>query len=415
VSFFSLFSVLLAHGCRNRTRVRVKLISMKSYTPEEIDRILDSGDIAGRLSKDDLPTPALLLDLDAFDFNVRKMADHARNSGRALRPHAKTHKCPQIARELIRAGAVGACAAKLSEAETMAAFGIGGLLVTAAIAGPGKIARAVHLAKNNRDIIFTTDSAENVRQLNDAAATVKCSPPLVVNLAVELLLFPRTGVAPGEPALALAQLIDSLPHVSFSGLQAYDGASAHVVGFENRRRRSLESMSRAVETRCLLERHGIACELLTGGSTGTYNIDTNIDGITEIQPGSFLFMDVEYGKIGGQDGPVYRDFRTSLTVLSTVIHSRAGVAIVDAGVKAFATDTPFAPELKNRGDIAYIWAGDEYGRLELSAGGGPQYGDRLEFVVPHCDPTVNLYDRIFGVRGECVELAWPIAARGKSQ
>jgi D-serine deaminase-like pyridoxal phosphate-dependent protein len=381
---------------------------------EEIESILNSEEIAGRLCKDDLPTPALILDLDAFEWNIQKMASHARNAGRALRPHAKTHKCPEIAKILIRAGAVGACAAKLSEAETLARSGVGGLLVTAPVIGRGKIARAIRLAEKSHDIIFTADDADNVRDLNDAAGAVSREAPLVLNVAVDLMLFPRTGVAPGEPALALAQLIDSLPHLRLAGLQAYDGGAAHVEGFENRRRRSEETMGIAVDTRRRFEHHGLACPLLTGGSTGTYNIDTQIDGVTEIQPGSFLFMDVEYSRIGGRDGAQYSDFKTSLHVLATVIHKRKGVAIVDAGIKSFATDTRYRPEAVNQG--TYAWAGDEYGRVEFSGMGvEPKLGDRLEFVVPHCDPTVNLYDRIYGVRGESVEVSWAISARGNSQ
>jgi len=391
-------------------------MNAKGYTSEEVERMLASGDIGGRLCKDDLPTPALVVDLDAFEWNVRKMTEHARKSHRRLRPHAKTHKCPEIARILVQAGAVGACAAKLSEAEVLAANGINGLLVTAAVIGRHKIERAVRLAERNRDIIFTVDDAQNARDLNDAARARGGKPALSLNLAIDLLLFPRAGVAPGKPAAELAKLIHSLPNTRFAGIQAYDGAASHVQGFEKRKARSRETMGVAVETRRLIEREGIECSLVTGGSTGTYNIDSDVEGMTEMQPGSFVFMDVEYSRIGAQDGPVYRDFKNSLFVVTTVIHKRKGIAIVDAGVKAFSTDCPLVPEAKQGGGIVYAFAGDEYGRLDLSSASSEvNVGDRIDFIIPHCDPSVNLYDRIYGVRGDAVQLAWKIAGRGMSQ
>ena len=366
---------------------------------------------------DDVATPALLLDLDAFEANVAKMAAAVKTSGRAFRPHGKSHKCPAIGQVLAKAGAVGSCAAKLSEAEAFAAHGISGLLVTTAVIGRHKIGRAVQLAARQRDTIFVVDHAQNVRDLNQAAGAMRTGPALRVNLAIDLLIG-RTGIEMGEPALALAQLIDSLPHVRLVGLQAYDGGASHTTGFDQRRARSLESMGKAVETRRLLERSGIACPLVTGGSTGTYNIDSTVDGMTELQPGSFMFMDLDYSRIGGQDGPVYADFRNALTVLTTVVSHRPGTAIVDGGYKAFSTDRPFGPRPTDPAlaDVPYAWAGDEHGRLDLTAAQREvKVGDRIEFLVPHCDPTVNLYDVIHGIRNRRVEAVWPLAARGMSQ
>ena len=236
-----------------------------------------------------------------------------------------------------------------------------------------------------------------------------------MNVAIDLL-YGRTGIEPGAPALELAQLIAKQPHLKLAGLQAYDGAASHTVGFEARRARSRETMGRAVETRDLLERHGIECSLVTGGSTGTYNIDAEIDGMTELQPGSFMFMDVDYNRIGGQDGPVYRDFRNALTVVTTVVSRWGQTAIVDGGFKAFSTDRAFTPEARQLDGVSYAWAGDEHGRLDLThAPREVKVGDRIEFVIPHCDPSVNLYDQIYCVRGDRVEEVWKIAARGMSQ
>lgn len=369
------------------------------------------------LALEDVPTPALIVDLDAFDWNLSKMASTLKGSGRTFRPHGKTHKCPAIGKALAQAGAIGHCAAKLSEAEAFAAGGLTGLLVTTAVVGRQKIARAVSLAERHPDTIFVVDDARNVRDLNDAAGAHRGRTPVRLNLAVDLLIG-RTGIEMGAPALALTQLIDSLPHVRFAGLQSYDGGASHTTGFDARKARSYETMGRAVETRRLIEGSGIACPLVTGGSTGTYNIDIGVDGVTEHQPGSFMFMDLDYSRIGGQDGPVYGDFRTALTVLTTVVSKRPGTAIVDGGYKAFSTDRPFGPKPTDAAlaEVPYAWAGDEHGRLDLvNAQRDVKVGDRLAFLVPHCDPTVNLYDVMYAVRGGRVEAVWPIAARGMSQ
>ena len=176
-------------------------------------------------------------------------------------------------------------------------------------------------------------------------------------------------------------------------------------------------MGEAVETRWLLQSKGIDIPLLTGGSTGTYDIDSEIDGITELQPGSFIFMDLAYQRIGGKTGPEHHDFRNALTVLTTVIsRPTKDLAIVDAGFKAFSTDEPFPPEAKDGHGIGYQWGGDEHGFVTISNSAAPlNVGDTLEFVIPHCDPSVNLYDRVFGLRGGNVEHVWSISARGKSQ
>jgi len=364
-------------------------------------------------SRGDIPTPALLLDLDAFEDNVQKMAAHLKARGKAFRPHGKTHKCPEVARALIRAGAVGCCAARLSEAEVFAQSGIPGLLITTAVIGRDKIARAVALASSAPDTMFVVDDRQNVRDINEAAAARGKSEP--VKVLVDLF-FGRTGIAPGQPAVELAQLVESLPNLTFAGLQSYDGAAAHTTPFDARSTRTKTTMGKAVETKAMLERAGIACPLVTGGSTGTYRFDSENPGITELQPGSFVFMDMEYATIGGPDGTEYRDFKNAITVVTTVVSRPPGFAIVDGGYKAFSTDRPFTPKPIGIDGVTYGWAGDEHGRLDLSnASRDLKLGDRIEFIPPHIDPTVNLYDHIYALRGDRVEAVWPIAARGKSQ
>ncbi len=385
-----------------------------NYSWTEIEKMIARGDVKGKLMRQDLPTPALLLDLDAFEFNVNKMTAHAKAHNRSLRPHGKTHKCPEIAIRLVKAGAAGACAAKVSEAEVFAANGVRGLLVTTAAVGPYKIERAVRLAKLAPDTMFSVDNAQNVRDLNEAAKAAK----IKLNLAIDLWVGGRTGIKTGDPAVALAESMQGLANVKLAGIQAYAGHASHVIGWEARKKVSIEAMGKAVETRRTIEKKGIACPLLSGGSTGTYNIDCDIDGITELQPGSFMFMDVDYNRIGGSDGnKEYQDFRNSLTVYTTVVSKPSDdLAIVDGGLKAFSTDKPFPPRIKDGSNTTYAFGGDEHGKLTF----GPMaktlsVGDKAEFIIPHCDPSVNLYDKMFCLRGDNVEAIWKVAARGMSQ
>ena len=385
----------------------------QSYTFAEIDRMIARGDVKGKLSKAELPTPALIVDLDAFEGNVKRMVGYVKSKGRAIRPHGKTHKCPDIAKYIIAQGAVGACAAKLNEAEAFAENGVTGLLVTTAVIGKYKIEKAIAIARKHPEIIYSVDNAQNVRDLNDAAGVGKVK----LNVAIDLWVGRRTGIQPGDAAVALGEAISKMPHLKLQGIQAYAGHASHAVGFENRKKVSIEAMTPAVETRQMLEKKGISCPWLSGGSTGTYNIDTHIEGITELQPGSFMFMDVDYNRIGSESGnEVYDDFKNSLFVLTTVVSKpKDDTAIVDGGLKAFSTDKPFPPQWRGGSELPYAFAGDEHGRLTMTAGKLVSVGDRLEFIIPHCDPSVNLHDRIYAVRGEQVEAVWKVAARGMGQ
>lgn len=388
------------------TTVRRRKNPRRSLSTIEVLRRLENGD----LNKHDLATPALLLDLNAFEHNVAKMATFMKAAKRSFRPHAKTHKCPQIAHAQIASGATGICVATLHEAEVMAAHGISGLLITSELVGKPKLGRLMRLAAAHRDLLVVLDSAAGARQLSSAAAAARID----MRVALDLNVAGRTGVAPGPPAVELAREISRLPRLRLCGIQAYAGHAAHTLGFEKRREVSVAAMVPAVETRHLLEKAGFVVPLLTGGSTGTYNIDSTLEGVTELQPGSYVFMDVDYRRIGGKDGEVYTDFTPALTVVATVISRPSpDVAIVDAGLKAFSTDRTFGPECISLQGATYSWGGDEHGRLDCRAAEREVHlGDRLEFIIPHCDPSVNLYDQLFAVRGENVEAIWPIAARG---
>lgn len=374
-----------------------------------MDQIGREGKVTG-LTKDDLPTPALLLDLDGFDANVQKMAAHAKAAGKSLRPHAKTHKCVQVARRQISAGALGISVATVPEAEMMVAGGVRGVLLTSPIVTPQKIERMVRLLEHDPSLMVALDSAKAAELYQQAAAVAGQTLNVLVDVNVG---DQRTGVLPGEPALKLAQTVAKYKNLKLRGVQSYSGSSSHVVGFEARRAYSHEAMSQAAETRDLLLKHSLPAEILSGGSTGTYNIDSELAGVTELQVGSYVFMDVDYRRIGGRGGDVYEDFAPSLTVLTTVVSANhADRVTLDAGIKAFATDRAFGPEPKDLDGVTYRFGGDEFGILNLESPSRPiQLGDRLEFIIPHCDPTVNLYDRLFACHGESVQEVWSVMGR----
>jgi D-serine deaminase-like pyridoxal phosphate-dependent protein len=291
----------------------------------------------------------------------------------------------------------------------MSRGGIGGLLITGEIVGEPKISRLLNVVRARPETMTVVDNAENVAELQRAAAAAAVRIPVLIDLDIGQN---RTGIAPGEPALRLAESIRIAPALELKGICAYAGHSAHVVGFNDRTASSRRALAQAVQTRDLLVRNGYKIEILTGASTGTYNIDPGIGGLTELQSGSYVFMDVEYRRIGGRNGNVYDDFAPALCVLGTVIHRSGKKAIVDAGLKAFSTDRPFGPEPFSITGVTYEFAGDEHGRLLLDQSSREiNLGDKLRFIIPHCDPTVNLYDRFYCVRGDSVVEEWPIMER----
>ena len=365
------------------------------------------------MTRDDIPTPALLLDLDRFERNLRRMAAHARASGKNLRPHAKTHRCPEIARHQVSAGALGVACAKLGEAEVMARAGVRGLLITTEVVSPAAIRRLMQLVSAAPDTMVVIDNPVNVADLGREAA----ADGVTVNVLVDVDVGTRrTGIAPGEPALALARAAVAQPALRFRGLQGYAGHCAHVMGWQARREASHAAMAPLMETRARLEAEGLPVEIVAGGSTGTFDIDVELPGLTELQSGSYCVMDIDYRRIGGRAGDTLGDFEMALTVVTTVVSvPTADRAMVDGGLKAFSTDKPFPPEAVERPGIEYGFAGDEHGRLTiLDRSRVPRLGERIEFFPPHCDPTFNLYDRVWCVRGPRVEAVWDIAARGRS-
>jgi len=363
----------------------------------------------------DLPTPALVIDQEAMESNLDKMASFYQGKKAKLRPHTKTHKCPILAKKQIAKGAVGVCVAKVSEAEVMVEAGIENVLITSPVVTREKMERVVALARKSAGVAIVVDQEKNVRDFDDAARAAGVELPVLIDLNVGT---DRTGIAIGQPALDLAETIRKSPSLTFLGLQAYAGHLQHLRGFEYRRQASEATMGRAVELKRTLEQAGFDVPILTGGGTGTYNIDSEIDGITDVQVGSYLFMDVNYRNVGGQNGPLYDDFRPSLLVLATAISQPAkGRITIDAGYKAFATDQE-PPDPLSLPGVSYRWGGDEHGILEFRDPRGPgevKLGDKVLLIASHCDPTVNLYDHYYPFRNERVEEMWPISARGRSQ
>ncbi len=363
---------------------------------------------------DEIDTPALVIDLDAFEANLTKMADFVKQAGVRLRPHAKTHKSPIVARKQMALGAVGQCCQKVSEAEVLVAAGIEDVLVSNEVWGRRKLERLAGLARHAR-VSVCVDDARNIKDL-DAAATAAGTE---LNVLVELNVGAgRCGVATPEAALALAQAIDAANDLRFGGLQAYHGSAQH--------KRSLQEREEAIggageitqATVALLGENGFACEIVGGAGTGTYALEAASGIWNELQAGSYVFMDADYAKNHGGDGQPISDFRHALFVLVTVM-SKPGAdkLVVDAGHKALGNDSGF-PDVWGFSGASYSRPSDEHGAIDLSScDRAAEAGDKLLLVPGHCDPTVNLHDWYVGVRGmhaenARVEVVWPVAARG---
>lgn len=358
-----------------------------------------------------LPTPALLLDLDVFDRNVRRMAEFLGARGKGFRPHAKTHKCPLIAARQLSAGAVGICVAKVSEAAVMVNAGIDRVLITSPVVAADKAALVVDLAGRAGAVDVVVDSEPGLRALEESA-----DPDRPVGVLVDVdVAMGRTGTRDRDTIVRLAEAVQATPGLRFRGVQHYAGHLMHIKGHAERREKSLALWQTVADIVDALGERGLAPEVVTGGGTGTYDIDCDVAAITDLQVGSYAFMDQEYRLIGSREGEWFDDFEVSLQVAATTISQpREGAMTVDAGYKAFASDT-VAPEPLDLPGTAYRFAGDEHGvLLQRVPSQELRLGQVVRFVAPHCDPTVNLYDWYWICRdGLAIEL-WPVAARGCS-
>ncbi len=363
---------------------------------------------------DDLPTPALIIDLDVFDKNLMKMQDYVRENAMGLRCHTKMHKCPIIARKQLAAGALGVCAAKVSEAEVMQINGVSPILITSPVVTPDKIGRVITLAVKDPELQIVIDDAGVASRFNLAAEEAG----IVLGVLIDLdPAMGRTGIETGEPALELGKyIVSDCENLRFDGLQMYAGHCMHIEGFEKRKEKYHRVLQSGAETIAMFVDNGIEVPVFTGGGTGTFNIEPGVGLMTDLQAGSYLFMDIEYRDIGGADSEHFNDFEPSLFVLVTAISKpQQRLITVDAGFKSFASDK-MSPEFRDVEGVTFHFGGDEHGIIQLTNPSRElKLGDKLPMLTPHCDPTVNLHDYYFPVRDGVVEELWPITARGRSQ
>lgn len=360
------------------------------------------------MRRSDVPTPALLIDIDILDRNIAVMRDSAAVLGLKLRPHAKAHKCVEIGQRVMAAGAVGISCATIGEAETMALGGVAGILVTAPLVSPDALQRLQRLLLRGADIAVVADHPDAVAALATVASATGRRLGVLVDVDVGM---GRTGCQDATAAVALARQVAAAPALSYAGIQAYWGNLQHVSPFAERVRLIGVQVERLKSIIADLRAAGLAPAVVSGGGTGSHRIDAASGLFTEIQPGSYLFMDSCYGaiSISENDNP----FIPSLFVAATVVSAnRPGRVVVNAGWKAFATDSGKPVALRGGPPGAeFRFMGDEHGALDFTGGSGPALGATIEFLTSHCDPTVNLYGAFHVVRGEEVIDIWPIRAR----
>lgn len=359
----------------------------------------------------ELDTPTIVVDISLVERNIARLFERMqRFPGVTVRPHLKTGKCPEIAKRLLAAGARGICVAKLSEAEVFTEAGVEDILITTEIVGRTKLERLLRLHARNPKLRIVIDNADVARELNALAAELNSTQP--ISVLVDLNVGQnRTGVNGAAEALELARVLAELPHLQLIGVQGYEGHLQHLPEAERQEQcqGAMTNLSDAVK---LLRTNGLAVPVVTTGGTGTAEICADCENITEVQPGSFIFMDVAYrNATGGKYG-------NALSVLATVISKPCPErAVVDAGLKCLSVDMGFA-EPKDMPHLSYRPAGDEHGVIESKAAGGAvplNVGDKIELLPGHIDTTVALFDQYHVVRDGKLEATWSIAARGKVQ
>ncbi|MGE5171345.1 MAG: DSD1 family PLP-dependent enzyme, partial [Rudaea sp.] len=351
-----------------------------------------------------IDTPALVVDLDALTRNLDRMADATK--GIRLRPHAKSHKSATLARMQLARGAVGICCQKTDEALAFVDAGIEDVVVTNEVIAPAKAARLAQLARRAA-VGVLVDSARGVEVLSEAAS--RAGSRLDVYIEVDVGMH-RCGVGP-DAALPLAREVVRAPGLRLRGLQCYHGSAQHLRAPEERQAAVTEAAALARKTRETIVSAGVACDIVTGAGTGTWQLERDTGAYDELQPGSYVFMDADYAR--NVVGPSELRFEQSLFVLASVMSvPAADRAVVDAGLKAFAFDSGL-PQVHARGGVAYVKASDEHGVLRVAPNAPPvTLGERFWLIPGHCDPTVNLYDWLVAMRDGSVADVWPIEARG---
>ena len=385
----------------------------KSYSHAELEAKVARRDFRG-LTKHDLPTPNLVLDQDMFEGNLKTMADHCKRTGLHLRAHVKVHRSADIAKRQIESGSIGLSCATISECELMIDAGLPGILWTCQPVGPNKFSRIVALTKKDPSFMFAVEDPLIVDQIEELATAEKVTFNVVVDNDVGI---GRQGVMPGQEGLELSRQVTKAKNLRLAGLMGYSGAASHEKGWQARKQVSEEEVGKLMESVHLCRKAGIPVEIVTGGSTGSYNIDSEAkDGLTELQAGSYACMDSNYSRIGSKDGDeTYDDFGLALTVLTTVISKHyPKKAAIDAGNKSMTQPSDM---VMGRPDLRVRRAGAEYGMLEWDhADREPKLGDQFELVMSNLDMSVNCFDRMFVCRGDdVVDLYSVLGRKGPSQ
>ncbi|MEZ5876755.1 MAG: DSD1 family PLP-dependent enzyme [Tepidamorphaceae bacterium] len=362
------------------------------------------------MPESEVQTPCLVIDLDAFEQNVKRMRDRCAELNVRLRAHGKMHKSVDVALyQIDHGGAVGVCCQKVSEAEVFVRGGVSDVLVTNEIRDPLKIDRLAQLPKLGVRAGVCVDDVANAAELSQAAARHGTNLDVYVEIDCG---HHRCGVASGAPAVEIAKAVTAAPGLTFAGLQAYHGSAQHFRTFPERKAAIDAAIAMVRETLSLLEAAGIACPAVTGAGTGSFEIEGASGVYTEMQCGSYAFMDADYNRVLGTDGKPLSMFANALFILTSVMsHAKPGSAICDAGLKAQSVDSGL-PVVFGREDVTYVACSDEHGEI-ADPDGVLAINERLRLVPGHCDPTCNVHDWYVGVRGGRVEKLWPVSARGR--
>jgi D-serine deaminase-like pyridoxal phosphate-dependent protein len=397
-------AISLATAARSKA---ARTTSSAEYPVTELEARIAKRDFRD-LTKDLLPTPCMVVDLEMFNANVQHMAETAKANGINVRPHVKIHKSVDVAKRQIAAGAIGLTCATIAEAELFSGVGIQGVLWTKQPVGFNNIQRAVALAKKDPTFMLVTDDAQVVDWLEAAAAAHNAKLKILVSVYAGMA---RQGIDGGQPAVDLAQQISSSKRMQFEGFMAYSGNAAHTKGFEARRKASMDVLAGARESKSLALKAGLPVNIMTGGSTGTYNIDHET-GLSELESGTYVFMDTEYFIVGGKDGDMnrYNDWQPALTVMATVdSQHHPNIITTDYGTKALAKKTD---EVKGMPWLEVGTGGAEYGALKWKDGEqAPKLGDRIEIYCTNLDQSTNAFDRYYVAQGDKIVDVWPIMGR----
>jgi D-serine deaminase-like pyridoxal phosphate-dependent protein len=379
----------------------------RTFPYAEFEQRIARKDFRG-MSKDVLPTPCMVVDIDLFEKNVKAMADYGKSAPINLRPHVKVHKSVDVARRQMALGAIGVTTATIAESELMSGAGIKGVLWTKQPASYNNIVRAIALTRRDPTFMFVVDDAIVADWVEQAAAAarVKCRVAVSVFAGMK-----RQGIENGQPAVELAQKIAASKHMQLEGFMAYSGTASHTKGWAARRRQSENDLTGVQESVALAKKAGLPVNIVSGGSTGTYNMDKEF-GLTELECGSYVFMDSIYRQVGGKsDEETYTDFESSLSVLVTVDSKRHSDQVsTDYGNKAMARPTDV---VKGMPWLQVSTQGAEYGVLRWKDGGGEiKVGDRVEIFCSNLDMSTNCYDRYYIAKGKDIVDVWPIMGRG---